>query len=253
VPCVFIRILNSLVYKKRSYRNIKPPAGLVRFDLVVEETDLAIYVREPMQTAARELVLESRGAIEAYIRQFPEFGRTLSPWLIRGPASPVIREMAEAGEKAGVGPMAAVAGVVAEYVGTGLLADTPEVIVENGGDIFACVSRPLTIGILAGDSSVSRKIGVRINARGKPMGICTSSGTVGHSLSLGRAEAVTVISPSCALADAAATAVANRVRSPDDIRIAMEWARTIPGVEGVVIICGDSVAAWGNLAIVPLG
>lgn len=241
------------MYKKRTYRHINPPTGLVRFEVIVQETDLSVYARQSMETTARELVLQSRGIIEAYIRQFPRFARTLSPWVIAGPAPPIIREMAEAGENAGVGPMAAVAGVVAQYVGKGLLADSPEVIVENGGDIFVSVSRPVTVGILAGHSSAGRKLGIRITPGSHPMGICTSSGTVGHSLSLGRAEAVTVISTSCPVADAAATAVANHVQTPKDIRPAVDWAQTIPGVEGVVIIHGDNVAVWGNLDLVPIG
>lgn len=245
--------INYLAYKKRTYRHINPPKGLVRFEVIVQETDLSVYARQPMETTVRELVLQSRGTIEAYIRQFPRFARTLSPWVINGPAPPIIREMAEAGENAGVGPMAAVAGVVAQYVGKGLLADSPEVIVENGGDIFVSVSRPVTVGILAGHSSVSRKLGVRINPGSHPVGICTSSGTVGHSLSLGKAEAVTVISTSCPVADAAATAVANHVQTPKDIRPAVDWAQTIPGVDGVVIINGDNVAVWGDLDLVPIG
>lgn len=168
-------------------------------------------------------------------------------------APPVIRQMAAAGENAGVGPMAAVAGMVAQYVGKGLLADGPEVIVENGGDIFVRLLRPATIGILAGHSAISRNLGIRIGSESHAVGICTSSGTVGHSLSLGSAEAVTVISESCPAADAAATAVANRVHTPKDVRPAVDWAKTISGITGVVVIHGDTVAAWGELELVPVG
>ncbi len=123
-------------YEPRTYRNISPPEGLVRFDVLVQETDLCIYARYPMEAAARELVLEGRSIIEKYIQRFPYFARTLSPWGIDGPAPRIVRKMAEAGENAGVGPMAAVAGVVAEYVGRGLLTKSVDVIVENGGDVF---------------------------------------------------------------------------------------------------------------------
>ncbi len=206
-----------------------------------------------MEALTRELVLQSRGMIASYIRQFPHFARTLSPWVINGPAPPVIREMVAAGENAGVGPMAAVAGMVAQYVGKRLLADSPEVIVENGGDIFMRALRPVTIGILAGHSAVSQKLAIRIHPESGPVGVCTSSGTMGHSLSLGRAEAVTVISESCPMADAAATAVANRVHDPKDVRPAVEWAKAISGITGVVVIHEDTVAAWGDLDLVPIG
>ncbi len=119
--------------------------------------------------------------------------------------------MAAAAQTAGVGPMAAVAGAIAECVGRELLEFSPEVIVENGGDIFLKVSHRRTVGIFAGDSPLTGRIGIQIEARDTPLGVCTSSGTVGHSLSFGRADAVVVLAPAAALADAAATAIGNRV------------------------------------------
>jgi len=199
-----------LAHKKRTYRYIKPPKGWVRFEVIVQETDLSVSALKPLEKRTRELILQARGTIEAYIRQFPRFAQTLLPWVINGPTPPIIRAMAAAGKNAGVGPMAAVAGMVAETVGKGLLVDSPEVIVENGGDIFICLSQPVTVGILATHSPDNLKLGIRINPGAQPRGICTSSGTMGHSLSLGTADAVTVISNSCPLADATATAVANR-------------------------------------------
>jgi len=236
----------------RTYRNISPPEGLVRFDMIVQETDLSIYARHPMEAAARELVLESRSIIEKYIQRFPHFARTLSPWVIDSPAPRIVRKMAELGKNAGVGPMAAVAGVVAEYVGRGLLAMSDDVIVENGGDIFIHASQPVTVGILAGHSPLSRKLGVRLNANTNAMAICTSSGMVGPSLSMGRAEAVSIVSRSCPLADAAATAVANHVQTKKDLQPAVNFARSISGVDGVVVIKGNAVAMWGDLDIVPV-
>jgi len=239
-------------YEPRTYRNISPPEGLVRFDVLVQETDLSIYARHPMKAEARELVFESRGIIEKYIQRFPHFARTLSPWSIDGPAPRIIRKMAEAGNNAGVGPMATVAGVVAEYVGRGLLTKSAEVIVENGGDVFIHASQPVTVGILAGHSPLSRKLGIRLNANTSAMAICTSSGMVGPSLSMGRAEAVSIVSKSCPLADAAATAVANHVQTKKDLQPAVDFARSISGVEGVVIINEGAVAMWGDLDIVPV-
>jgi len=241
-----------MLHEPRTYRNLSPPEGLVRFDVLVQETDLCIYARYPMESAARELVLESRSIIEKYIQQFPYFARTLSPWFIDGPAPGIVRKMAEAGENAGVGPMAAVAGVVAEYVGRGLLTKSTDVIVENGGDVFIHASQPVTVGILAGHSPLNRKLGIRLNANTTAMAICTSSGMVGPSLSMGKAEAVSIVSRSCPLADAAATAVANHVQTKKDLQPAVDFARSISGVEGVVIINGNAVAMWGDLDIVPV-
>jgi ApbE superfamily uncharacterized protein (UPF0280 family) len=157
--------------------------------------------------------------------------------------------MAEAGQKAGVGPMAAVAGAIAESVGRELLTFTPEIIVENGGDIYLKVLRKRTVGIFAGDSPLTGKIGLEIEPGDTPLGICTSSGTVGHSLSYGKSDAVVVLSASTALADAAATAIGNRIQKPDDIDTAIEFGRSIDGLKGIVIIVGKSVGVWGDVKL----
>ena len=148
--------------------------------------------------------------------------------------------------------MAAVAGALAESVGKALLEDVDEVIVENGGDVFLQTNAPVTVGIYAGDSPLSHSIGLRIPVQPEPSSICTSSGTVGHSLSLGNADAVCVVSSWCALADAAATAIGNHVRSAEDIRKAIEEARQIDGITGGVIIVGDTLGVWGTVELVPL-
>lgn len=237
-------------HKPRTYRNIIPPEGLTRFSVVVQETDLTIYAVDVMPVVARELVLDCRGIIERYIQQYPIFAQTLHPWSIRGPAPEIIRQMTDAGAVAGVGPMAAVAGAVAEYVGKRLRQKSEEVIVENGGDVFIYVKRPLTVGVYAGDSPLSNKMGIRVNVDTEPIAVCTSSGRVGHSLSLGQADAVCIVAKSCPLADAVATATANRVQNRKDLRPAVDFANGIPGVEGVLVICGDAIAVWGSINLV---
>jgi ApbE superfamily uncharacterized protein (UPF0280 family) len=148
--------------------------------------------------------------------------------------------------------MAAVAGAIAEYVGNQLRALSPEVIVENGGDIYLSVQRDITVGIFAGSSPLSQRIGLRIRPETTPLGIGTSSGTVGHSLSFGKADAATVLAPSATLADAAATALGNMVSTKDDIAAALEKVHHIPGITGALIILGDALGAWGELDIVEL-
>lgn len=238
-------------FGEREYRR------LVRTDLhcarvAVQETDLGIYTDVPADRRARDAVYEQRGYLEAYIRNHPGFLDALTPWPDDPTAPPIVREMIQASASAGVGPMAAVAGAVAERVGRSLLQTASEVIVENGGDIYIAVRRPITIGVYAGDSPLSLKGGVRILPDSGISAVCTSSGTIGHSLSLGRADAVSVLSDSCALADAAATAVGNRIHKPDDIAPAIEWSQSIKGVDGILVIAGDKMGAWGRIEIVPL-
>jgi uncharacterized protein len=238
--------------QKRSYRNLISKADLVAFRVTVKETDLFVQASVPLEDITRELVLEKRGYIENYIRRYPEFARTLEPWRVSSFEPVIIGDMAVAGEKAGVGPMAAVAGAIAEHVGIDLLQYSREVVVENGGDIFLKSDVPVIVGIFAGKSRLSLRMGLRIESAGKPISICTSSGTVGHSLSLGKADAVCVVSESCCLADAAATSIGNRVKSKAHIQQAVDFGKLIEGVKGIVVIIEDEVGIWGDLKVVPL-
>jgi len=238
--------------QERTYRRLVKKSGLVSFRVAVKETDLLVQAAVRLEQQTFDLVLQHRSVLEAYIQRYPEFLRTLTPWTIREPAPAIIRDMAAAGKAAGVGPMAAVAGAVAGYVGTGLLSFSDQIVVENGGDIFMKIDGAATIAIFAGTSPLSLKIGLRMTPQRDPVGICTYSATVGHSLSFGRADAVTVISRDCALADAAATSVCNRVKSTKDIQQAVRFGRSIQGVDGLVVIIGDRIAMWGEFEIVPL-
>lgn len=240
------------MYQARTYRNLIYESELVAFRQAVQETDLYIHAVQPLEDITREAILRYRGYIEAYIRRFPDFVHTLKPWHMSGPAPAIVRDMVTAGLKAGVGPMAAVAGAIAERVGVDLLRHTEQVVVENGGDVFLKTNGPITIGIFAGDSPLSLRVGLRIQPGDAPVSVCTSSGTVGHSLSLGKADAVSVVSMSCAIADAAATSVGNHVNSPEDIQKAIKFGKSIEGVIGLIIISGDKIGFWGDLELVPL-
>lgn len=236
---------------ERYYRQlVKTDLNVIQ--VTVQETDLSIYADAPVRQSAKEAVYEQRGYVEAFIQKHPEFSQTLKSYPRDALAPPIVQEMIQASQVADVGPMAAVAGAIAEQVGRALLQYASNVIVENGGDIFLSIQRPVTIGLYAGSSPLSLKTGLRIMPDTGISAICTSSGTVGHSLSLGCADAVCVLSHSCALADAVATAVGNRVAKPVDITPAINWSRSIDGIYGVVIILGDKMGAWGQLELVPL-
>jgi ApbE superfamily uncharacterized protein (UPF0280 family) len=237
---------------ERHYRSWLARDGLIPFRVAVQETDLYILAHSPLEQEAREVVIHLRHQLEEYIRANPLFQTSLIP-LPEDPRAPkVVKELLAASQKAGVGPMAGVAGAMAEFVGKELLAKTPEVVVENGGDIFMQSSTERKIGLFAGESPLTMKVGVSVPPEKTPLGICTSSGTVGHSTSFGKADAVCVISPSTALADAAATALGNRVGGKGDIEQVLEEGRTISGVEGMVIIVGDALGAWGEYELVQL-
>lgn len=239
-------------YEPRTYRTRMARSGLVGFRVAVKETDLWVLAARDFTREVREIVVQERQQLEAYIAGHPDFLTTLVPWPEDPFAPPVVREMIAAAAATGVGPMAAVAGALAARVGRHLAPLSPEIIVENGGDIFLAINHPATVALYAGTSPLSQRVGLRLDPASSPLGVCTSSGTVGHSLSFGQADAACVLAPNAALADAAATALGNRVRSPDTIAPALEWAAGLPEILGAVIIVGEKLGAWGRVELVPL-
>jgi ApbE superfamily uncharacterized protein (UPF0280 family) len=236
-------------YQPRTYRHWIEGKDLVAFNVTEKETDLYIRATSNLKQKARRITLKYRRQIEGYIERYPEFQASLKPLTVPDGAPRIVREMAAAGAEAGVGPMAAVAGAIAEYVGRELLEFSPEIIVENGGDIYLKIIKKRVVGIYAGESPLTGKIGLEISPRDTPLGVCTSSGRVGHSLSFGQADAVVAIAGSAALADAAATAIGNRIKKAVDINEAIEFARGIAGLKGAVIIIGGGIGVWGEVKL----
>lgn len=233
----------------RFYRNWCKQRDLVCFNVVVKESDLYILARKNLTRKAIKLVSKYRLILEKYIERNPSFARSLEPIPVEENAPLIVKEMAKAGKKVGVGPMAAVAGAIAEFVGRDLLDYSPELIIENGGDIFMKSLKVRNIGIYAGNSSFTKKVTLKILPQETPLGICTSSGTVGHSLSLGNSDAVIVISPSTALADASATAIGNLIKNESDISRGIEFAQKVKGIKGILIIKDSKMGIWGNVKI----
>lgn len=244
-------------YMERSYREKFRQDDLYHFQVVVKQTDLDIGVRRErfspeMAGFVQKIVLTQRELLEKYFEEDHAFLHSLVSCHLKPGAPPIAVDMAEAARLAGVGPMAAVAGAFAHYIGSALARRSRDVIVENGGDIYMRSTRQRRIGIFAGSSPLSNQLALSIRPADTPLGVCTSSGTVGPSLSLGSADAVVVLAPSAILADAVATAAGNLVQTKGDIQKAAEFATGIPGVTGAVVIKDDRLAACGKLKIVPL-
>lgn len=241
-------------YKVRSYRQGVRSAGLLSLHVQVKETDLHIQADRDIQSRAEEIVLQCRYQVEQHISKYPSFSTSLTP-LGKDPiAPPLVKEMYDAANVAGVGPMAAVAGGIAEYVGKKLMAEgVEEIIVENGGDIFFYRNTKSHIAIFAGESPLSYKVGLELSPP-MPWGVCTSSGTIGHSLSLGEADSVTVVARSTYLADAVATRLGNEVGGAAGDRggvdRALKVAKKIDGLVGVVVICGELLGAVGDVKLI---
>ncbi len=240
------------MYQPRTYRHWVKDTDLISFDVVVRETDLRIRALSNLRRKALKSVEKHRDAIERYIEQNPAFLTSLKPIAVQNDAPLIVKEMARAAETVSIGPMSAVAGAIAEAVGKELLPFSSEVIVENGGDIFLRTNRERIVGIYAGNSPLSGRIALEIEPGETPLGICTSSGTVGHSFSMGKADAVVVLAPSAALADAVATATGNLVKEVSDIEKGLEFAQKVETLIGIVIIKDDKMGAWGRVKLVPV-
>lgn len=214
----------------------------------VKETIATIIAEKRFIEKAEAEIFRQRKFIEDYILEFPIFRTTLEPFPVSPDAPEVVRRMAEASAKVNVGPMAAVAGAIAEFALKAMTgAGAAHAIVDNGGDIAMALSYPVTVGIFTGPAKI-KDIGLRFRPRSGIIGVCTSSGTVGHSLSFGRADAATVISPDVCLADAAATALGNAVKdkNPALIEEAMKGLLA-ENIEGMLVVMDDLIGMSGNL------
>lgn len=214
------------------------------------ETSLLIKADSPRAIeAVKRSILNHRRELERYFLKHPFFGLSLEPLGVEASAPKLVKLMAEAGKLAGVGPMAAVAGALAQLaVEDAVAAGARNVLVDNGGDIFIHGDQSFTVAIYAGGSPLSGKLALELKPEFLPLAVCTSSATVGHSLSFGRADAVTVLAKSGALADAAATAICNQTRGEGEeaIKAGLKLAREMAGLLAVIIILGERVGSWGK-------
>lgn len=241
---------NPLSYQAREYRRAVT-ADLLSSVVKLAETDLHILAPVCVDDMALGLVADIRLILERYIASSPRFLDALVPLPMDTAAPDIIKKMLAAGHVANVGPMAAVAGAIAEYVGQSLLSQgIGEVIVENGGDLFVARDKACTVAVYAGESPLSGKVGIFLQPDQMPCGVCCSSGTIGHSLSLGVADAVIVVAQDTAIADAVATRLGNEVKDGrKSINRALAVAREIKGISGVLIIVGEQLGAWGAIEL----
>lgn len=239
------------VVEPRTYRAVTAAEGLESFRIVLEETDLHIQTDRPVDELREMAWAEARSARQAIRMEItlrPEFLTSLTPLQPREGVAQIVREMYDAALRAGVGPMASVAGAVAQQVGRALLQRAEEVIVENGGDNFLSLKRTRTVAVYAGRSPLSLKVGLVLPA-GTEVGVCTSSGTVGRSYSAGIADAALIVADDTAYADAMASALGNRIHGPGDVGPAVEWAMGVEGVRQALAICQDQMAVAGEFEL----
>lgn len=236
-------------YQRRFYRDWIKDKGLYVTQIIANETDIRVTTNKKVdKDSIAEKIRLCRMDIEKYINKDHRFLTALKPLSVELNAPLIIRVMSEEARKANVGPMATVAGAISESLGRDLLKQGyKDVIVENGGDIFIKTQKARLVGIYSGRSKLWDNLCLKIKPRETPLGICTSSGTIGHSLSFGSADSVVILSKSVSLADAVATATCNRIKSKQDLAKALDFARQIKGVLGVVIILKNNLVSWGKI------
>jgi len=237
-------------YQRRFYRSWIT-GRLLKRRVVIEETDILIYSDQPVERDyCMERIRSYRNQIKAYIARDERFLNSLEPVTVESRAAPIVRDMAAAGRKADVGPMAAVAGAIAQRLGEDLIGrGCRDIIIENGGDIYLNTRTAVTVGLFAGSSVLSGRLKLRLEPEFMPCGVCTSSGTVGHSLSFGKADAAVIIAGNAALADAVATAAGNRIAGAKDLERAVRFARSVRGVRGALFVIKDTMASWGAVTL----
>ncbi len=221
---------------------------ILREHFQLKETIVTIFARERSHIdAARESIREQRAYLEDFIRNDPFFQITLEPYdLVQDDAPRIVQQMIEKSAIFGIGPMAAVAGAIAKNALQAMMDEgATYAMVDNGGDICILNDQPLVVGIYAGSSPI-RNLAFQLAARRAPLGICTSSGNVGPSISFGFADAAVVISEDVALADAAATALGNAVTAEGPLEECFP-AIDRPGIEGALVIRGEEMALWKEL------
>ncbi len=236
-------------YSERLYRLETAAEGLVPFTAAYHESDLLIWAENDLSARGLEELTRLYDELASFIERHPRFRDSLVPYGVPPEAPPIARAMGEAAEVFGVGPMAGVAGAFADHLGRYLGTMSPQVLVENGGDLYIASRRERLVGIFAGDSPLSGKMALRLPPCPGGIGLCTSSATVGPSVSLGRADAAVVLAESAVLADAAATALGNAIKKPEDIQPALERVLFAPGIIGCLAIMGDNLGAAGALEL----
>jgi len=234
-------------YKDRFYRKWQNPDDLVGFTISYKESNLNIFAKKDLSSIALSLLIKCRKPIEETIKHYPIFKNSLKPIKLKN-KNPIIREMISTANIAGVGPMAGVAGAVAQCLGLALIKYSDEIIIENGGDIFIKSNKDRVFMVYAGeDSPFKNKLKIKLKGQNDPYGVCTSSKSIGHSLNFGNTDATVIIAKSAIIADIFATAISNMIKSDKDFEKAVDYAKNIDNIVGGLIILGKKASAWGNI------
>ncbi len=237
---------------QRQYRKVYTQRkGEISFQIVLEESDLHVIANTHMATAMLKTLGLLRADIKSWQSLYTDFRSSLVPLPIPQSAPEVVKRMYIAAKKAGVGPFAAVAGTIAHMLAEDFVSQSSNIIIENGGDLYMYSQTPRVVALLSNPNS-GASLGLQFSANDFPLALCTSSATIGHSLSLGQGELAVVRSKDGALADTVATALGNRLQDAASLEQAMQFAQNINGVEGIFVQCNEAIGVWGKMELTHL-
>ncbi len=238
------------VGEERFYRKDMNAPDLNYYNVKIEQSDLFIGTKGEYIKSAKKALATARKEVKKEIATNPSFLTSYYPLRYSGGSTFMIAGMYSAAKAADVGPMAAVAGATAQYVGTELMKFSDEVIVENGGDIFIKTNIERRIMLYAGQSSLSGRLAIKIPPG--TWGVCTSAYSVGHSYSEGRCDAAVVMAHDCTLADAVATALGNSIKNERQLEGGILNIMKINGITGALAVINEKIAAGGDISLEPV-
>ncbi len=220
-----------------------------RHHLRIEETIVTILAEDKYLKVVKDEILFQRDVLKEYILRDALFGTTFLSYKPNNNVPEIIDRMFTASAIADVGPMACVAGAIAYFAVKAVKdAGADYIVVDNGGDIACHIDAPITVGIYSGLNNEFNNLGFKIEPSEKIMGICTSSATVGPSISLGNADAAIVVCDDVILADAMATALGNEIMEKSQtVILSIMQQKMTDGIDGMMVIYDDILCSWGNI------
>jgi len=237
-----------LNYQERFYRELHKSNFCL--EVSYRESDIYLSCDKPLdEKVVKSLIKKYYDDIASYIRSYPNFLTSLTPWEEDSFAPSIVKDMIAASKVSGIGPFSCVAGGISWYVGRDLLKYCNELILENGGDLFLKINEDKRVGIYLGESFSPNFITVKIKKKEFPFGIASSSSCFGHSLNFGRADLVTVIALDSLLADSFATAFSNKIKRIGDIKKVISEAKEYSFIKAVVVAFEGRIAVWGEVEL----
>jgi uncharacterized protein len=241
---------SGLFINKDVYRILVDSRGMFSWKVKYKYSDLFIVSDKDISSIIIPALSDFYKIIEKFSESHPSFVKTFNPYVSGIDFPDIIKKMCDQSEVFNVGPMASVAGAVCEYLAGVLSKDNPYLAIENGGDIYIKSPKDITAGLFVRNKYFKDSIKIKIRKNLLPCGIASSSGTLGHSLSLGKADLAAVVCSSAILADSAATAAGNMINTKEDIEKTINHFKNFKEIEGLVLIKDDKIGLFGNIELV---